>query len=167
MGRDHLPSVSLEVVHPCTSLYIPFLPPPSGWHWNSFTSALQEELMSRALLSSGCPGPLSLRSVSLQGLTEQPFPHWAAELAGPRTLGQRAQCGNGKGMKLVRVSVRAQQAGCPPLPKLLPWKPSAVLETSKCCSGIGLRLLLSVYSLLHSFLLPNKLRPGLKMPESS
>ncbi|KAL2307020.1 hypothetical protein Nmel_004973 [Mimus melanotis] len=33
------------------------------------------------------------RSMSLQGLTE-PFPHWAAELAGPRTLGKRAQCGN-------------------------------------------------------------------------
>lgn len=158
LGRDHLPSVSLEVVHPCTSLFTPFRLP---------LEFLQECPAGGADvqgLAQHCPGPLSLRSMSLQGLPEQPFPHWAAELDSWAESPVWKCQGHEDG---VRISGRAQQTGSPPLPKLLPWKPSATLETSKCCNGIALRLLLFIYSLFHSFLLPNKLRPGCKTPESS
>lgn len=83
----------------CTSLYIPVHSLPAT-PFRLALEFLQEEVMSRDLLSSGCPGPLSLRSMSLQGLTEQPFPRWAAELAGPRTLEKRAQCGNVRDMRV-------------------------------------------------------------------
>lgn len=61
----------------------------------------------------------------------------------------------------VRISVRAQQTGLPCSSQ------AASLGTLSSCTGIGLRLLLFICSLLHSFLLPNLFRPGLKMPESS